>query len=160
MKLERDEATGELVLTLRPQERDLVRQTLELYPLVPATHHKLSRGENSSEENQRLLDEALAEQRAENRKQLDALIAAPKRWQRAGKSFRVRIAPDEIDWLLQILNDVRVGCWLQLGAPEEDRTPEISAENFRFAVAMDLCGMLQSALLAGVGETESPDWLG
>ena len=65
----------------------------------------------------------------------------------------------ELEWLLQVLNDVRVGSWLKLGQPDENQSPDVTPENFQFVLAMEVCGAFQSALLAALGETESPDWL-
>lgn len=150
---------GGLVIQLDASERDILQEALKLYPLVPATHHRLSQTtEAGADENQRLLEESLAEQRAENRRQLDAVILAPERWRKVGNGFHLRLSAPDVEWLLQVFNDIRVGSWLQLGQPDEDKPPELSAENFRYVMAMEICGLLESALLAALGEAESPDW--
>ncbi len=160
MNLKRTSKTS-LVFTMNEAEREILLETLQLYPLVPATHHRLSKAAaTQSEENQRLLEEALTQQRAENRKELDALLNDPVRFKKVGQNFRLRIKITELEWLLQVFNDIRVGCWLQLGEPDEDQPPTITVENFRYGFTMDVCGMFQSALLAALGETESSDWLG
>lgn len=158
MKLKR---TGKhsLVFEFDEPEKQILLETLQLYPLVPATHHRLSKATGAqAEENQRWLEEALAQQRAENRKALDALLNDPVRFKQVGDSFRLRLKAAELEWLLQIFNDVRVGCWLMLGEPDEDKLPTVAPENFRYGLAMEVAGMFQSALLAAFGETESPDW--
>ena len=61
------------------------------------------------EANQQLLDEALAEQRAENKKQVQALLADPRRFEHTETGARLSLSPAEVEWLLQVLNDIRVG---------------------------------------------------
>lgn len=160
MKLERKDQ-DRFVFRLSAREKDLLFETLKLYPLVPAPHHRLTKtAAHQSDENQRLLEEALAEQRAENRRQLEAMLNAPERLKQSGKSFLLQLQMAEVNGLLQVLNDVRVGSWLELGEPDEDKPPHITGENFRYALALEVCGVFQSVLLAALGETESPDWLG
>lgn len=149
------------VFQLSGREKQVLLEAIKLYPLVPATHQRLTKAAAAqSEENQHLLEESLAQQRAEHRKQLEALLNEPERFKKSGNVFRLQIKATEVEWLLQVLNDVRVGSWLRLGEPDEDKPPEITPENFRYAVAMEVCGAFQSVLLAALGETESPDWLG
>ena len=160
MNLKRTGKTS-LVFEMNEPEQEVLLETLLLYPLVPSTHHRLSKAaESQSEENQRLLEESLAQQRAENRKELDALLNDPVRFKKVGKNFRLRIKVMELEWLLQVFNDIRVGCWLRLGEPDEDKPPTLTPENIRFGFAMEVSGMFQSALLAALGETESSDWPG
>lgn len=150
---------GGLIIQLEAAERDILSETLNLYPLVPATHPRLSKtAADQSEENQRLLEESLAEQRAENRRQLDAMMQSSKRWRKISAGLQLRLSAAEVEWLLQVLNDVRVGSWLLLGEPDEDNPPELSPEKFRYTMTMELCGLLQSALLATLGESQSPEW--
>lgn len=151
---------GGVVFEFNEQEKQILFETLQLYPLVPATHQRLSKATDAqSEENQRLLEESLAQQRAENRQQLDALLSDPVRLQERDGNFRLRLKPTELEWLLQVFNDIRVGCWLKLGEPDEDKPPDVTPGNFRYGLAMEICGMFESALLAAFGETESPEWL-
>jgi len=62
------------------------------------------------------------------------------------KGFSRTIA--EIEWLLQILNDVRVGSWLSLGSPDEEL--ELSLLNAKTAPhfwTMQLAGEFEMRLL-------------
>jgi hypothetical protein len=153
-------APDRFVLQLSSREQKLLFETIKLYPLVHASHHRLTRAANAqSEENQRLLEASLAEQRTENRRQIEALLNDPHRLQKRGRSFHLELKPGECEWLLQVLNDIRVGSWIELGEPDEDQPPPITGDNFRFAVALEVCGAFQSLLLAALGETESPEWL-
>jgi hypothetical protein len=160
MKLRRSNQHG-FVFQLSPREQELLFDTLKLYPLVPARHHRLTRAAaHQSEENQHLLEAALAEQRTENRRQVEAWLNAPERLQPSDTHFVLRLTPAEMEWLLQVLNDIRVGSWLALGEPDQDKPPQVTSENFRYALALEVAAGFESVLLAALGATESPDWLG
>jgi len=151
-----------LVFQLGRREKLLLLATVELYPLVPASHHQLSSegGGSKADENQRLLEEALAEHRMENRRQVQAMLAEPRRFRETKTGFELRLKSSEVEWLLQVLNDVRVGSWLILGEPEQGKEPEITKQNAKYLLAIDLCGLFESALLAALGIRESPQWAG
>lgn len=153
-------AQDKFVFHLNLREKDVLFETIKLYPLVPASHHRLTQAAASqSEENQRLLEASLAEQRTENRQQIEAMLNAPERLHPSGKSFRLPLKATELEWLLQVFNDIRVGSWLALGEPDEDQPPQITSENLRFVLALEVCGAFQTVILAAFGETESPEWL-
>ncbi|HEX5218946.1 MAG TPA: hypothetical protein VFZ59_05215 [Verrucomicrobiae bacterium] len=149
------------VFQLSPREKQVLLETLELYPLVPASHHRLSNtgSPSESDENQRLLEESLAEQRKENRKQVQAMLEQPERFRETKNGLQFSLKHSEVEWLLQVLNDIRVGSWLALGEPEPGELPEISKQNLRYLMAMEVCGAFESLLLSAFGIAESPDWL-
>lgn len=150
------------VFNLGQREKQLLLETLKLYPLVPTSHHHLSKdgkGPNA-DENQRLLEEALVEQRQENRKQVLAMLNEPQRFRGTKSGFELTLTPSLVEWLLQVLNDVRVGSWLALGEPEQDEEPELTKQNVKYFLAMELCGLFESVLLAALGMSESPRWTG
>lgn len=110
---------------LNERERDALVQILQTYPVVPPAHHAVSRQLKEAQvtEYQRLLDEALAEQRAANRQQLQAWLAAPGRFQQTKAWFALTLDRSDVEWLLQVLNDIRVGSWLLLGSPDFSGAP-------------------------------------
>jgi hypothetical protein len=142
-----------LVFGLGRREKALLLELLRMYPLVPPAHHRLSTAADApgADSNQPLLDEALAEHRAENRKQLEAMLEEPNRFRAQSGGFRLMLSPYELEWLLQVLNDVRVGSWLHLGSPDEKqgRRVRLSLQNARYLWAMELSGQFQQALLMG-----------
>ena len=147
-------AQGGLTIQLDTEEQEILLETLKLYPLVPATHQRLSQAtEAQSPENQRLLEESLAEQRAENKRQLEALIQTPERWKQVGKRWQLRLAAGEVEWLLQVFNDIRVGSWLRLGEPDEDKPHRCLADFVApIGTAPDYVGAF--AVTAGLGVDE------
>ena len=154
MKLVRATKTR-LLFHLGQRETRLLLQILKLYPRVPSAHHVLSKSGRvpDREANQRLLDEALAEQRAENKQQVLALLADPRRFARTEAGGRLSLPPAEVEWLLQVLNDIRVGSWIILGSPEE-KLPELNDNTAPNFLAMEMAGYFQAQLLEALhGET-------
>lgn len=143
---------------LGKREKALLLQMLQLYPLVPPAHHRLSRSaeDRARDESQRLLDEALAEQRRENRRQVLALLNEPTRFRESESGLRLNLAASEMEWLLQVLNDVRIGSWLALGEPEELDIPEVNRTNAPYVLAMETAGYFESALLDALGVRNPP----
>ena len=145
-----------LVFHLGPREKRSLLQLLRLYPCVPSAHQVLSRTGRvpDQEANQRLLDEALAEQRAENKKQLQALRDDARRFEQTKTGARLSLSPAEVEWVLQVLNDIRVGNWVILGSPDE-RPGELTAANAPHFLAMELAGYFQIPLLEALGGGET-----
>ena len=159
MKLLRADQTGPVFHLVR-REQQLLLETISLYPLVPAAHHRLSKSQmaGQSEENQHLLEEALAEQRQENRRQVLTMLNDPQRFREIKSGFELTLTPAQVEWLLQVLNDVRVGSWLALGEPEPGEKPDVTEQNTKHLLAMELGGFFESGLLAALGASESPQW--
>jgi hypothetical protein len=149
------------VFDLHPREKQLLLETVELYPLVPASHHRLSKNHDAhkADENQRLLEESLAAHRQEKRREILAMLNEPKRFSETKSGLQLQLSAAEVEWLLQVLNDVRVGSWLALGEPEPGEESVVNEENAQLYFALEICGMFQSELLAGLGVTESQDWM-
>jgi hypothetical protein len=150
MKLVRT-SKNRFVFQLGQREKRLLLDLLELYPLMPPAHQRLSKGAGlpDQEASQRLLDEALAEQRAENKKHLRALLADPKRWAATEAGRLLTVSPSEVEWLLQVLNDIRVGSWVLLGSPEE-KTTVLNEKTGPNIWAMELAGFFQMRLLEAI----------
>jgi len=100
-------------------EKELLCGLLRLYPVTPAAHHQLSQGRAlpRCEEAQRMLDESLQSHREENRRQVLALLNQPGRFEKCPAGHQADFNRGEIEWLLQVINDVRIGSWLALGSP-------------------------------------------
>ena len=116
-----------LVFEISLPEKRLLCEVLKLYPLISATHHRLSKTARPAkhDENQRLLEESLAAQREENRKNVRAMLDKPGHFQAAASGFQLTLSGPEIEWLLQVLNDVRVGSWIALGSPDPEQGKKI-----------------------------------
>ena len=136
-----------LVLQLGGRERNLFFELLNLYPCIPEVP-RLKSAAQMPDSSERLLDEALAEQRNENKKQVQAFLADSRRFEKTAAGWRFSLSTVELEWLLQILNDVRVGSWIRLGSPEEKL--EMNLLNEKTAPhfwAMEMAGHFQMGLL-------------
>lgn len=141
---------GRYAFQMAPRERELFAIILGLYPVIPSAHQPLSKSSMPDKANQRLLDEALAEQRKENRKLVENLLTDPGRFRETAGAIEMTLTAAEMEWVLQVLNDVRVGNWILLGSPEEPQQFSPQSESARFVMAMDLACMFQSYFLDAI----------
>lgn len=139
------------VFQISKREKRLLFEVLKLYPLIPPAHHRVNRSGKGAafKSSQKLLDEALAEQRQENKKHLLEMLNEESRFVESQHGCSFSLSRPEADWVLQVLNDVRVGSWLLLGEPDETKgkSVELTAENARYVWAMDLSAHFESVLL-------------
>lgn len=146
-----------LVFLIGKRERELLATLLRRYPVIIGAHYR-SRHPAKTEEakkNQELLEEALAEQQKENRRLVEQMLAESGRFKEAELGFTFSVTPSEAEWMLQVLNDVRVGSWIQLGEPDTSKTvlPEATEQNVQLAWAMEVAGHFQHALLEAVSSS-------
>lgn len=151
MKIIRSSAK-KITLELGAREKELLLNLLGLYPVVPSDYAKVTKGagKEGQEEAQRLLDEALAEQRAENKKQLQRLLEDEGAFGKTAEGrFRLNLTEEKVEWLLQVLNDIRVGSWIALGCPE-GKTAFLSHLSSPHLWSMEVAGLFQMSLLSGL----------
>ena len=137
-----------LWLQLGRRERSLLLEVLGSYPLVDSTYHRATRSADPRVD-QPLLEEALTALKQENQERLAAFLAAPQRFREIeGEGFLV-IEFQDLEWLLQVVNDLRVGNWLKLGSPDANSLDQLTLDlqRVRYVVAMELCGVLEAVLL-------------
>ncbi len=143
-----------LVFALGKRQAARLRETLALYPALPAGYHKISRHGDPAQlaAEQQLLDQSLAEQRTARRRELEAFLADPAQLREHAGTSELWITPAQADWLLQILNDIRVGSWAQLGCPDPARlrrlgvTPKTAPQFIAILVCEEFIGPLLEAL--------------
>jgi hypothetical protein len=65
------------------------------------------------------------------------------------KRFLLTLTAEDREIMLQILNDIRVGCWHELGKPEslELQKLDCSAKELRFHSFMNLAGYFEHHLI-------------
>jgi hypothetical protein len=140
-----------LIFQMSKDEKDLLLDLLKLYPAIPPGHHRLSTRDNPDtlRANQQLLDEALAEHRADNKRQLETMLQAPNRFRPVPPGYWLVLTDAELEWLLQVLNDVRVGSWVRLGSPDvnKGRNIQLDLPTARHFWIMELCGHFQHVLI-------------
>jgi hypothetical protein len=137
--------------TLR--EKILLFKVLALYPLIPAVHHRLHRTTTApDDDNQQLLEESLTAHREESRHKVRALLTNPDRFPARSAGFGWTASRADMEWMLQVLNEVRVGSWLALGAPDLSSPQAIPStpDRLRHRWAMDIAGGFEMIFLAAL----------
>jgi hypothetical protein len=89
------------------------------FPITDDFTVKISKTDTDpkSIEREMLLNESLAEHRKELKRQAKILVSVEKL--KARKiGFLLTLSAEEREILLQILNDIRIGCWRALGEPD------------------------------------------
>ena len=141
---------GQFFFQIGKREKLLLFEVLKFYPLIPASYSRGGHSKQTGEESSRkLIEEALAEQRQENKRQLKAMLEDPARFTEHDGGWQFSMSQCELEWLLQVLNDIRVGSWIRLGSPDpkEERRAELSGQSAPYFWAMELCGHFESVLL-------------
>lgn len=145
-------AQDKFVCQLAAREKQVLFDLLNLYPRIPPGHYQEKTSEKKAaiqpSASQRLLDEALASQRAENRKHVQDFLTDTQRCLPMAGGWRMSLSSTELEWLLQILNDVRVGSWILLGSPDDQKLlamfNEKTAPDF---LAMEMAGHFEMQML-------------
>ena len=135
------------------REKQLLFKVLSLYPLVPPAHHRLTLNPAAdADENQEMLDESMASHREEARKIVKTLISNPLNFPAWGSGFRWKASRGELEWILQILNEVRVGSWLAVGSPNMQQPKHAlpTQENQAHYWAMDIAGGFEMIFISAL----------
>lgn len=163
-----------LVVTMGKREKQLFLSVLKQYAVLDIRTQPLTRrgGLPDEETAEELLAQSRAEQRAENLRKLETLLqsaadhpeehppeghAPPEpdqpepKTKRPSGSWRLALSLEDAEWLLQVLNEIRVGAWLKLGCPE-NRIPKLTSATAREIWTMEICGYFQMQLLEALAK--------
>ena len=138
------------VIEIGRKERGVLLDILRRYPVMPEDYAGSRKQEGSqSVLDLALLQEALAEVRKENRTLLENWMRNEEVWSKHSKSWNLKLGHEEVEWLLQILNDVRIGSWVRLGAPELGAKADLDLkpETIELAWALDMAGFFEQSLI-------------
>lgn len=141
------------VFALNERERDFLMAVLQAYPAVPPDYQRLSREsvDRLNAEDEQLLHQALNEQRMAHKAKVRRWLKGGARFQPVDDEWHFRLARTDFDWMLQVLNDVRVGHWLQLGSPEDVHSPfDLLQKDPAAFFHMEAAGMFQMELLGAI----------
>jgi hypothetical protein len=143
--------TNKFVFHISQREKHLLFDLLKLYPLVRSDYQPLSKTAEpvQMKVDQQLLEDALSAQKLENKKELEKFLKEQKRFSEHKGGYRFGLDIHQMEWLLQILNDIRVGNWLLLGSPEPAQTKglKVNERNAPHVWAMEISGYFQMVLL-------------
>jgi hypothetical protein len=142
---------ADYVFALSAQEKELMLKLFEHFPQVPVAHHRLSQAADSSGtgENQGLLEESLKAHQSRDRAWLATSFQGAPRFQAVESGFHLRLEREEMERLLQIFNDVRVGSWLALKSPDlgGKKNLKVTRLTAPFIQRMELAGIFEMILL-------------
>jgi hypothetical protein len=132
-------------------EKALLLATVQIFPVLAPSYHRLTKDpKNAAPAEQRLLEEAMERQKGEHKARLsEFLLADVPVFTEAGEELYLNLSGEQLEWLLQVLNDIRVGSWVQLGSPDTDtvRRSSLTAGEARSVAAMDMSAYFQAGLL-------------
>lgn len=100
-------------------------------------------------EAQQLLEESISSQQRADKQRLLAFAGQPGRWSKTMEGWSLVFNAEDADWFLQVLNDIRIGCWMRLGSPGygESRQPLPGIDRELHYWAMEASGTIQSQIL-------------
>ena len=135
---------------------------LRRYPMVIAAHFKnRPAGKDTPRKpDDDLIQEALTEQQKENKRQMEEMLAQPGRFADDELGFRFALTHGEVEWLLQMFNDVRVGCWIQLGEPDSNSAyvppdQKLNEQIVQLAWTMETAGLFLHELLEAISSADT-----
>jgi hypothetical protein len=142
---------NQFVFHISRREKQLLLELLKLYPVVKTNYQPLSKSASPGQVkiDQSLLEEALTLQHQENKRHLQTFLQETERFTENKSGFRFTLDSSQMEWFLQVLNDIRVGNWLALGSPDpaQKKAVEINQTNASRLWAMELSGYFQMVLL-------------
>ncbi len=134
---------------LNQMEVDLLNSLLKKFPFTENVPGRITKTDKDPKvaEREKLLNESLAEHRKELQKQAMNLLV--KKSKNQEKGYLLILNSEEREILLQILNDIRVGCWIALRKPEamEPEIPQASALELARYHLMNLAGYFEHHLI-------------
>src|SRR5205823_394955 len=81
------------------------------------------------------------------KRHVETLLTDSTRFLETAEGVEMTLTAGEIEWVLQVLNDVRVGNWILLGSPEEHPRLTVNIEEVPLVATMELASMFQMDLL-------------
>jgi hypothetical protein len=152
IRWQKPNSTGRpFVFHVSQREKELLLATLRLFPLLEANYHQLSRNpKTTGKADQEWLEEAMEQQRQDHKKRIGQFFSNDRRYFKESQGeLRFTLTGEQMEWLLRVLNEIRVGSWVRLGRPEMEKARKINltGAQARLFSAMELSGYFQSALL-------------
>jgi hypothetical protein len=145
----------EYFFQLERKEHQILLALLDLYPVIPVAHHHLSKNEPRTDA-QQLLESSLAAHRNDGKKQIQAMINSATTFVENAEGCDLVITSSQMEWLLQVLNDVRIGSWLAMGSPAgpQEILTALNLDTGRYYWAMEMAGEFQMCFLRAISVAE------
>ena len=133
---------------LSKNEADILNSLVKKFPFHENGPVQISKNKKDAKtvEREHLLAESLTEHRKELKK-LALQLLGPEKWKVSPKGNILTLSSASREILLQLLNDIRVGCWHALGEPESLDVPITTKTAFGYRNLMELAGFFEMSLL-------------
>lgn len=144
---------GHFEIRMDEEEWVALSDLLAQYPLTPPDHHSLNSKTNPDPdlvESDQWLRDSVSNHHLDRENQIKQWIQRVQPVEKGNHlEYQVSFAPERADWLIEILNDLRVGSWKALNCPTPEALSEQSwkSEDWPKLWTMEASGMYQSILL-------------
>lgn len=159
-----------IVFRFHPNGKEQLTSILNCFPLPSRWEVTLSKNDSEGEfeEDRKFLEETLDTERQSLQSSLDVFLSSPVSfYDEDGDSF-LRLGLDRVEWLLQILNDIRISAWQLLGSPGpeekeelekliQEKMPEESMRHAQLFLLLELAGYYQSVIIESLDPDVTPD---
>lgn len=152
----------QLDFELNELETQLLGLTLSAYPLTDTAwcypgspaNSPAPPATKSTSPDPELLNHALNELKAAHRSRLATLLGGPGLEALAGGRSRLHLPREDVEWFLQVVNELRVASWYRLGCPTEEAEEDLTdrAELLPDLLRLDFAGLLLSMILGALEE--------
>ncbi len=140
-----------ITLEFTPEEAEFFKLVLLSYPLTLDQPKQISRFAESAEieDANELLAISLREQTFSHKRKLEAWLKSKTVWKSRQNRFLLVVSNDDREWLLQILNDIRIGSWMKMGCPDpiEPEEPDSSTPKSTYYFYMNIAAYIQALIL-------------
>jgi leucyl/phenylalanyl-tRNA--protein transferase len=152
-------ADGRFLFRLDEREKNLFLDLLQRYPVIDKPYQPLSKSLAPDEADQELLEDALRSHQREVKQALLAAFGGPESLQKTRAGYRLSLAREQLESLLQVLNDIRVGTWRLMGCPDEDAYDAAPADA-QTAVqrwVLDITAWYQHTIISAIDGNSLPE---
>jgi len=152
-----NKTSEKFVFELMSEEKELLSKIFGLYPMLDRDKIELSKTIKDEQicQSKKILSDAFKEFQDSNKRFISELFEKSNNFKPSEdyEYYTLELDGEQIERLLQILNDIRVGMWQKLGCPDlENRKDFIRSAEDVFAVyIMDICEYFEYYLLKALG---------
>jgi len=146
---------NKFIFELGFDEKELLLEVLKLYPVLDPAYQKLSDSLNEEEVSisRNILKEDLSEHQAKNKQMINDMFGEGSPFRQDMLNCRLELGSEQLERLLQVLNDIRVGSWRKLDSPDYGELEKLRLEKRDVVtiVVMDICEYFEYYFLDAIG---------
>lgn len=152
----------QLDFELNELETQLLGLTLSAYPMADhawatpgsSTDSPPQPAANSTSPDPELLHDALKELKEAHRSRLVTFLSGQGLEALSNGRSQLHLPREDVEWFLQVVNELRVASWYRLGCPPEEAEADLTAraELLPDLLRLDFAGLLLSVILSALEE--------